>query len=272
MSKTSKELAYIYDLFIAPTWRDCFDQLFTEKIGVPKLGRVLEVNCGTGGLAIEMATSLAAQGDVTAVDCSSEMIEIAQAKASISKIKNISFLVSPPSKLSFYSNSFDLIICDVSLTETSEIVPQLAEMVRLARPGGRVVLFTTTKGSFDEFFSIFWEALYSCSLDERLLAGLEELINERFSVSEGEQMMKQAGLSSVKTFLKKEEFTFETAEDFFKAPLIEIYLLEKWFSILPKQNRASVRAALEKIIERERGSFQFDLSIKATLLAGSKPE
>jgi ubiquinone/menaquinone biosynthesis C-methylase UbiE len=200
------------------------------------------------------------------------MIEIAQAKASISKIKNISFSVSSASKLSFYSNSFDLVICDVSLTETSQVAAQLTEMVRLARPGGRVVLFTTTRGSFDEFFSIFWEALYSCSLDEKLLAGLEGLINERFTVSEGEQVMKQVGLSSVKIFLKKEEFTFETAEDFFNAPLIDIYLLEKWFSILPKQNRASVRAALEKIIERERGSFQFELSIKATLFVGNKPE
>jgi ubiquinone/menaquinone biosynthesis C-methylase UbiE len=270
VNKNGKELAYIYDLCIVPTWRECFDSLFNEKLGLPESGRVLDVNCGTGGHALEMAATLANKGDVTAVDENAEMIGLAQAKAIVAKLQNINFLVNKASSLTFPDNSFDLVVCDASLTPPMKHKTLIRELVRVAKPGATVVLNVTSRGSFDEFFSIFWEALYECRMADEMLGDLEGLIKERPTVSETEVMLREAGLMTMQAYQKKEEFFYETAEHFFTAPLIENFMLEKWFSILPRSAVKRVREALERIIDRERGGYSFDVSIKATMIKGEK--
>lgn len=270
MSKTKKELAFLYDLYIAPTWRDCFDRLFNEKIGLPGEGRILDVNCGTGGHAIEMADSVADKGDVIAVDESLEMIGLASAKASIKKLKNLSFSVGSTYSLAFPDNSFDLVVGDATFMPPDRLNHQIKELVRVAKPGARVVINVATRGSFDEFFSIFWEALYECDIADELLGKLEGLIKARPTVSDTESMMNSAGLGTPHSFQKKEQFAFETAEVFFNSPLIDDYLMEGWLAILPAKKVEPVTAALKRIIERERGGYSFDVSIKATVLTAEK--
>ena len=48
------------------------------------------------------------------------------------------------------------------------------------------------------------------------------------------------------------------------------YMLDKWLGILPPATVEPVVAALERIIDRERGGYSFDVSIKATLIKGEK--
>jgi ubiquinone/menaquinone biosynthesis C-methylase UbiE len=270
VSRSGRELAFIYDLCILPTWRNSFDQLFNEKIGLPERGRILDVNSGTGGHAIEMAIALGSQGDVTAVDESAEMINIAQAKALVKKLNNMNFSVSRATSLSFPNNSFDLVIGDASLVDPPQHQSLIDELVRVAKPKASVVLNATTRGSFDEFFSVFWEALYECRMADELLAQLELLIKERYTVSETEGMLREAGLVTTQSYQKKEEFFFESAEQFFTAPLIEAFMLDKWMGILPRKSVKQVREALKRIIDRERNGYSFDISIKATVFKGEK--
>jgi ubiquinone/menaquinone biosynthesis C-methylase UbiE len=271
VAKSKREIAFLYDLYIAPTWRDCFDRLFNEKIGLPKEGKILDVNCGTGGHALEIALGLNKKGQVTAMEQSAEMIKIAHAKAVVAKVGNINFFVGDPRSLAFPPQSFDLIICDATMLAPDKFTAQLKELVRVANPGAKIVLNTTTRGSFGEFYSIFWEALYECDLAEKLLAPLEALINERPTISDMEELMEAAGLKAAQTFQEREEFLFDDAAQFFAAPLIENYMLDKWLGILPRGAKTAVRAALERIIERERDGHQFDVSIKAALISADKP-
>src|SRR5207237_7876392 len=99
---------------------------------------------------------------------------------------------------------------------------------------------------------------------------LEGLINDRPTVSEIESMLRDAGLITMQSYQEKEEFSYETAEQFFTAPLIENFMLEGWLSILPAKAVKPVRAALKRIIDRERGDYSFDVSIKATMFTGEK--
>ncbi|MEW6732576.1 MAG: methyltransferase domain-containing protein [Acidobacteriota bacterium] len=270
MTKSKRELAYLYDLYIAPTWRDCYDRLFNEKLGLPTNGRILDVNCGTGGHAIEMAFALANKGSVIGVDTSLDMIELAHAKAIAAKVGNLNFYVGQAASLAFSDNSFDLVIGDATFSLLDDIKAQLAELVRVALPGARVVLNVTTRGSFDEFFSIFWEALYECQLAEELLSQLETLINARPKVSDVEAVLHEVGLAATQSFQHKECFSYDSAEQFFSAPLIEDYLLGDWLSILPPYALIPVRDALTRIIERERGNYSFDISAKVAMFAGEK--
>ncbi len=265
----AKELAFRYDLFITPDWRDRFDTLINGSIKLPLEGRILDVNCGTGAHAIELAARMHGKGEVIGIDPSAERIAIARAKALVKKAKDVKFEQGIASDLPFDSHEFEVVIGDASMLRAFEIEDVLAEMVRVARPEGRVILKLTIRGSFDEFFSVYWEALHT-GMEDEVWTSLERLINERRTVSEAELMAQRSGLHHVESFVSREEFRYETAENFLEAPLITDSFLFEWLEILPVECRGEVLGHLASIIERERNNAPFDVSLKAAVVAGVK--
>jgi len=265
-----KELAFRFDLFIAPDWRDRFDTLISENIKMPPAGRFLDVNCGTGAYAIELAQQLIGKGEVVGFDNDVERINIAKAKTQVQKTKDVSFEEGLATKLPLKDNEFDVVVGDASLLHTREIEDVLAEMIRVARPRGQIVLKLATYGSFDEFFSIYWEALHDVGIDEEAWTSLEHLIKERITVSTAEALAKRSGLSDVESFVSKEEFLFGTAKEFLESPLIADWFFSDWLEIIPRESREDVLKKLSSIIERERNNAPFEVSIKATVIVGKK--
>jgi ubiquinone/menaquinone biosynthesis C-methylase UbiE len=270
MTSDEKELAYRYDLFITPDWRDRFDTLINENITMPTEGRILDVNSGTGAHAIELAERMDGKGEVIAIDSSAERVELARAKAQVKKVDEVRFEPSSAPPLRFADREFDGVIGDASLLRPRDIEPLLIELVRVAEVDAPVVLKLATRGSFDEFFSIYWEALHDLGMDDQVWARLEALINERPTVSDAEGMGARAGLRDLKSFTSKEEFAFESGEAFLDSPLIKDIFLDEWLAIIPAAHHEEVRQRIAAIIDRERNDVDFDLSIKATLIAGHR--
>lgn len=269
MSK-NKELAYRYDLFVTPDWRDRFDSLINESLTLPKSGRVLDVNCGTGAHAIEITERMRGKGEVIGIDPSPERIEIARAKAQVKKMSGVSFHHGLATELPFEDDNFDVVIGDASMMAANDIEDVLSELVRVAVPDGLVVLKLTTRGTFDEFFSLYWEALLNEGVVDQVWRDLERLINERRTISDAEQMAERAGLREVKSLTTKEEFFFENGKGFIESPLIRDNFLDEWLEILPEDRRQEVEESITEIIERERHESPFDISIKATVITGVK--
>ena len=271
MSKTDKEKAYLYDLYIAPTWRDTYDTVFNEQVGLPKEGRVLVVNCGTGGHSIEIAAALASKGDVVAVCSDQERLDLGKAKAQIQNLSNVSFELGEPPALDYDEDTFDMVIADATMMMLAYDIEELInEMMRVSKSGATLVLQLVTRGSFDEFFSIYWEALHECGLEE-FSQDVESLITERMTVADAEAMLKHAGLKKMKTVQKKREFLFDNAEQFLTSPIIEDVFFDVWMEVLPDSDTAArVRQSIARIIDRERKGQKFDVSIKATTIWGVK--
>ena len=265
-----KELAYRYDLLITPTWRDRFDSLINENLALPEKGRVLDVNCGTGAHAIEMAERMRGLGDVFATDPDGQRIDIARLKAQAKKLGEVSFQTADARNLPFPDDDFNVVIGDASMSEVAEIEPMLREMIRIAEPDATVILKLATHGSFDEFFSIFWEALYHAGLSEEVWGNLESLIQERLTVSAAKELAARAGLRRIDTVVSKEEFEFENAEEFLAAPMIKDIFLDRWLAIVPESSRPPVLDQLTRIVDEGRHDSTFYISIKATLIKGSK--
>jgi len=268
-TKNEKELAYRYDLFITPNWRDRFDTLINESIKMPSEGRLLDINCGTGAHAIELAERMRGKGEVIALDPSAERVELARAKALVKKVEDVSF-EQGGAPLRFADREFDGVIGDASLLRARDIPALLGEMLRVAEVDAPVVLKLATRGSFDEFYSIYWEALHDAGIDDQVWARLEALISERLTVSDAEALAKRVGLRDLQSFSSREEFTFESGEAFMESPLIKDTFLDEWLAILPAERHQEVSRRIVVIIDRERNEMDFDVSIKATLIAGHK--
>ncbi len=278
--RDAKELAYLYDLYIVPGWREAFDQMTDEEIKLPKEGKFLDAECGTGGYAIDLAIRGGEKTEVVGVDPSQEKLELAQGKALIKKLNRVTFQQGWLGALEMPDDEFDLVIGDASMAPPSETAPAFTELLRVAKKGATVLLKLTTRGSFDEFFSIYWEALYNLGLLE-YVPQLESLITERLTVSCAERIAIDAGLRHVRSVTRKERFDYRDGKEFFKSPLIETFFLNEWLAVLPDEEmRQRVRQQLIKIIDQgcyaldlddeDRHEMDFDVSIKATLIIGQK--
>jgi ubiquinone/menaquinone biosynthesis C-methylase UbiE len=268
--RDAKEMAYLYDLFVTPVWRPAFDQMVDDEVELPKEGKFLDAECGTGDYAIDLAIRGGAKTEVVGVDPSPDKLVLARGKADVKKLDRVEFRQGILRSLEFPDEEFDLVIGDASMAAPPEIGPALAELRRVARKGATVVLKLTTRGSFDEFFSIYWESLYNLGLLD-YTPQLEGLITERLTVSDAEQIALDAGLKDVRSVTSKERFDYKDGKDFFESPLIEAFFLDDWMAILPdEETRQRVREQLMKIIDEERHKMDFDVSIKATLIIGRK--
>lgn len=270
MKKDAKELAYLYDLYVVPMWREVFDKLVDEEIELPKEGRFLEVECGTGGYAIDLAVRGGGKVKVVGVDSSEERLALARGKADVQHVSRATFQQASPEDLDFTVGEFDLAIGDFSLLPPDRIESALEELIRVTKKGATVAVKLATQGSFGEVFSLYWEALYELNLIE-YSPQLEELLTEWLTTGKAEELALDCDLRGVRGVTRSERLDFADGESFLKSPLIETMFLDVWLAFLPDdQTRFDVRQQLAKLIDRERQNADFDVSIKATILIGRK--
>jgi ubiquinone/menaquinone biosynthesis C-methylase UbiE len=110
--------------------------------------QVLDLACGTGDPALALAPRVVPGGHVTATDLSEGMLETATANARREGLGNISFSQADAEELPFDDARFDVVTSRIGAMYFVNIQRALGEMLRVLRPGGRVVL--TAWGPLDQ--------------------------------------------------------------------------------------------------------------------------
>lgn len=96
------------------------------------VGRALDVCCGTG----RHAARLAGLGwDVIGIDATHEMLEVARAKA-----PEVRFEQGDVLDLPLADDAVDAAVCSLALTHVPDLGAAVAELARVVRPGGTIVL------------------------------------------------------------------------------------------------------------------------------------
>ena len=265
--KSDKELAFLYDLYVATDWGERFAALVDQRVELPKTGRALYLAAGTGGHAMALQERAGTTLKFLCADASDECLELARAKAAATSTE-IEFRRETPNALSFLDDEFDFVLGDGSMI-ASELSSMFGEMVRVARPGATVVWWLTTASSFGEFFSIYWEALLRAGLEDHITE-IEDLIKELPTVAEVERWAEREGLENVLTWTSVEEFDYDSSDQFLNSPLITDFLLRTWLRPLPETDHQRVTDEIGRVIDEERREQVFALSMKATLVVGKK--
>jgi arsenite methyltransferase len=116
--------------------------------------RVLDVGSGPGLLAAEMAEAVGPEGAVHGVDPSETMLAMARAR----RVRGTDFHAGEAQALPFADGGFDAAVATQVYEYVDDMPAALAEVRRVLRPGGRLLVLDTDWGS------IVWRS----SDDERM--------------------------------------------------------------------------------------------------------
>jgi demethylmenaquinone methyltransferase/2-methoxy-6-polyprenyl-1,4-benzoquinol methylase len=111
----------------------------------------LDLCCGTGDLAFTLARRGAR---VTGLDFSQAMLDVARRRA-LSRPGGVEFLRGDAMQLPFAADTFDIVTVGYGLRNLADWETGLREMIRVARPGGRVLVL-----EFGKPDNALWRGLY----------------------------------------------------------------------------------------------------------------
>jgi demethylmenaquinone methyltransferase/2-methoxy-6-polyprenyl-1,4-benzoquinol methylase len=123
---------------------------------------VLDVATGTGDLAIELARRVVPGGEVVGSDFSEGMLARARVKAAKIHTAEPRFEWGDALELPYADDSFDAATVGFGARNFSDLPRGLAEMARVVRPGGRVVVleFTTpTRPPLSLFYGLWFDRI-----------------------------------------------------------------------------------------------------------------
>jgi ubiquinone/menaquinone biosynthesis C-methylase UbiE len=125
----------------APGWAE-LRRTWLEFSGVRPGDRVIDVGCGTGVVTRDLAQRVGRQGRVVGIDPSRRLIEVAVRRMEEGGLKGRNeFRSADGAALPYPDGSFDLVVASAVFSHVPNGVEVLAEMVRVARAGGTVVVF-----------------------------------------------------------------------------------------------------------------------------------
>jgi len=138
-SKVADRYDTVVDLQIGTNTRAMVREKLTRE---EKLGRVAEFGCGTGFFTDALAGKAEA---VLATDVAPGMLAVAERRT---KSKNVKFQVEDCQKPSLPDSSFDTVFLSLVIHFT-EPTQTLAEMRRILRPGGLLIIANADPGALN---------------------------------------------------------------------------------------------------------------------------
>ena len=111
-----------------------------EAANISQAKNAADIGCGTGIVSRWMAQRMGKNGTVDAIDISPEQIEVAKSGAVQKDAAHINFKTGSAYDPQLPESSFDIVFCRLVLCHLKEPAKAVAQMAKLLKSGGRLVL------------------------------------------------------------------------------------------------------------------------------------
>ncbi len=129
-----------------------------RAIGAARHGEAVDLGCGSGLLAIELARQSPTLR-VTGVDLSDEMLVQAEGYARRARVGDrVSFKKGDTQQIPFPDGSLDLVVSTLSLHHWSNPCAALSEIARVLRPGGHFLVLDMRRDMLVPAWLLLWFA------------------------------------------------------------------------------------------------------------------
>ncbi len=178
-------------------------------------GKLLELACGTGQVTQRLASQVPSAVTILATDLSPEMMEIAKKKVNA---PNVEWDDVDMCNIPYDNDSYDLVVCQFGAMFASDKRKAFDEILRILKPGGRLLFNTWGLLSNNKVFELFNETLVKViNVD---LAGLEQ---GPFSMQDQRvtrQLLEKVGYQSIQVdkvcFTGQSPTSAQAAKGFFQ--------------------------------------------------------
>jgi ubiquinone/menaquinone biosynthesis C-methylase UbiE len=158
--ETGKQLEELYRLRDAVRRR----RLVRAALAAAPGDRVLDVGCGPGFYCAELAEEVGLDGSIVGLDASTQMLSLAERRCE--DYENVALHQADATTLPVADASFDAAVCVQVLEYVADVAAVLAELYRVLRPGGRVVVWDV------DWATVSWQSLEPARM-KRVLRGWE---------------------------------------------------------------------------------------------------
>ena len=239
-------------------WNPDFIELMAKRWELHRARDVLDVGCGVGHWSRLLARVLPSDARVTGVDRDPFWVEQATERAAAAG-GSFRYEVASVERLPFEDNSFDLVTCQTVLIHVPDRRAALAEMIRVARPGGLIAVAEPNNAASS---LILDDSAWGAPVDEIVGLVRFQLVCERGKAALGEGNNSAGELMPAL-------FAASGLSD------IRVYLNDKASPLYPPYSAPEQRASAEEITDFARRDFwiwSLDDTRRYFIAGGGRPE
>ena len=235
VSEKQERLAKVFDSDVWPLFGRRFLQLLLRELDLRPAAATLEIGCATGELTLELARRLDEASQITALELSAPLAARAQAKIAATprtrrRVSIVQTATPLHPTLVLPDSTYDICVSNLGLAEAPEPERTVAELANMLKPGCELVLTLPLRGTWGELLDIYRDVLR----DDRRTEALAALDAYVAGFPDGDtcaRWLEQAGFANVEIAVDRWEILFQSAREFFFAPLINLGPLSRWKQI-----------------------------------------
>jgi SAM-dependent methyltransferase len=249
------EVVAVYDEL--PLWSALFGLLLLRIVPLGAGMQVLDVGCGTGFPALELAQRLGPGAKVWGIDRWESAVARARLKARRWDVTNVDLRVGDAANLPFPDGQFDLVVSNLGINNFAAPDAVMSECRRVAKPSAKLALTTNLVGHMREFYDVFDSTLLS--LDLHAAAGaLQRHVAGRATVDAITALFARHGWRRSKVVAETATLRFADGSALLRHYFVKLAFLDGWKSVLEAADQEAVFTRLEANLNdlaRSRGEL-----------------
>jgi SAM-dependent methyltransferase len=244
---------FAYERFMG-RWSNLIAQNFLKWLAVGTACSWLDVGCGTGSLTKIILETQQPKG-ITAIDSSSEFISHAQRL-----ITNplVHLKVGLAQSLELESNSIDAVVSGLVLNFVPQPDAAISEMLRVAKPGGKIGVFLWDYAKGLQMLRYFWDA--AVELDNKAKEFDEGIMFPLCQEGQLEFLLRKVGLKQVEAAPIEVETVFQNFDDYWQPFLSNVGPASRYTTALDQKDR-------QKLEDKLRISLPIDKNGSISIVA-----
>jgi SAM-dependent methyltransferase len=251
-----------YDRFIG-RYGGALARALIAAAGVKPGDRALDVGCGPGGLTTELVALLGA-GRVAAVDPSPSFAATCAARLPGAGVREASAEALP-----FAAATFDRVLAQLVINFLGDPEAGVAEMRRVARPGGTVAAATWDYAGEMVLLRAFWDA--ATALDPAAADRDEGRSMRLGTPDELTALWRASGLHAVAVAAAVVGADYTDFDDLWSPLESGVGPAGAYAAALPADRRAALADELRRRLGAGDGTVPFHLTARAWIVTGTVP-
>ena len=255
--------AYAYDRFMG-RWSRLLAPRVVQFAEIPIHGHILDVGCGIGALALTIAEMMP-ECRVIGIDISEEYINYAKSRNNSAWVH---FEIGDIQNLSYLDATFDNTLSLLALNFIPNVTRAVSEMVRVTKPGGKVVGAVWDYNDRMQMLRLFWDAVVD--VDEKAAIFHEKRMPLCRS-GELSSLWRSVGLDDINEQSLEIKMNFKSFQDYWEPLLLGQGPAGVYLKQLSHNDLTILREAVKKHLGIQDETVQFTLDGRAWAIRGSIP-